>query len=310
MSLRLYLIFCLSILAENLNKMYSIADLQQLSGIKAHTIRVWEQRYNALSPIRSKGNTRYYTEQELKRLLKITTLVNAGYKISEVCSWNLKTINQHIQNQEIAPQTKTYELFIQKMIIAGLDYDEFALENLYLEASSSFNIKKLYQEILMPLLTRIGVLWNSDATNIQQEHFISNFVRKKLYVAIDGLANVSKPSKKWLLFLPSGEFHDLSLLFAQYLIKSYMQSVYYLGQNVPAKTVIEIVKEVDITNLLLFSICPNPKMEQNNYIKTLQILSNSHNIYIGGKKSTEYSSIVGIKTIATIEDLEHIIAEK
>ncbi|MGK2864305.1 MAG: MerR family transcriptional regulator, partial [Chitinophagaceae bacterium] len=141
--------------------LFSISQLEQFSGIKAHTIRIWEQRYNALKPQRSEGNTRYYDNTQLRRLLNIVSLMNGKYKVSELCSMPDEKLFSLLRNQnEIrSAANETHEYFIAQLIAAGIDFDEILFEKIFSACLLRFGIKHTYTHILSPVLVRIGVLW-------------------------------------------------------------------------------------------------------------------------------------------------------
>ncbi len=214
---------------------FTIKDLENLSGIKAHTIRIWEQRYSLLSPKRTETNIRYYSNDELQKVLNIALLNKYGYKISHIDRMTMDDMNQKILSlsQVEAQQERIVNNLIRCM--ANLQMEEFEL---VLEAYiKSKGIEKAIIQILFPFLERIGVLWLTNHINPAQEHLVTNIIRQKLIVGIDGANSLIQSDKTLLLFLPEGEHHELGLLFMHYLLKSRGIKVLYLGANVPLKDV-------------------------------------------------------------------------
>lgn len=217
---------------------YTIKDLENLSGIKAHTIRMWEQRYNFLKPQRSCTNIRYYSNEELKTLLNIALLNKHGFKISHIDKMCREEICQKILllREAEAAQEKLINELMREMV--DLQTDKFeAIINKYINTNG---IEKCVREVIFPFLERIGILWQTGNIMPAQEHFISNIIRQKLIVAIDGLPAPTEGTA-CLLFLPEGEHHELGLLFLYYLLKSHGSRVIYLGANVPMGDVQSII---------------------------------------------------------------------
>lgn len=211
---------------------YSIKDIEQLTGIKAHTLRVWEQRYNILVPKRTPTNIRYYDDGDLRLVLNIAFLNGNNYKISKIAKMSQGDINEKVQ--QIAESNLEFSNQINALVIAMVDLDEERFEKIIATNTLQFGFENTMQNIVWPFLYKIGILWQTGNINPAHEHFISNLIRQKLIVAIDGQMAPKNPySKKYLLFLPEGELHELSLLFAAYIIKARFNRVIYLGQSLP-----------------------------------------------------------------------------
>ena len=235
--------------------LFSISQLAQFSGIKPHTIRIWEQRYNALKPNRSEGNTRYYDNSQLRRLLNIVTLIESGHKVSELGSMSDEGLSELLvkaNNQETDKEPTEY--FISQLIAAGTSYDEASFEKSFSHCLLRFGMKDAYIKVLYPMLGRIGMLWASEKLAPAHEHFISNLVRQKLFTAIDYLPAPNTESDSWLLFLPENEYHEIGLLFAYYMIRLSGRKAVYLGSNVPLKSLISAVHQTAPANLLFFLV--------------------------------------------------------
>lgn len=213
---------------------YTIKDLETLSGIKAHTIRMWEQRYNFLKPKRSCTNIRYYNNEELKTLLNIALLNKYGFKISHIDRMKPDEICEKVLSLRecCAVQDRIINEMVKEMIDLGTD----RFENIIHKYIKAHGIENAIKEIIFPFLERIGILWQTGNIMPAQEHFVSNIIRQKLLVAIDQLG-CSKGERICLLFLPEGEYHELGLLFLYYLLKSRGFRVVYLGANVPMKDI-------------------------------------------------------------------------
>lgn len=211
---------------------YSIRDLAHLSGIKAHTLRIWEQRYNIITPKRTETNIRIYDEQDLKLVLNIALLKEHDYKISEIAKFSPEKLSKEVIS--ISEKEHTYPDQIHALTIAMIDLDEAKFEKTMAINILKFGFEDLMINIIYPFLSRIGILWVTGSIGPAQEHFISNLIRQKLIVAIDGLVmRLNSQSKKFVLYLPDGELHELSLLFACYILKARNHRVIYLGQTLP-----------------------------------------------------------------------------
>ncbi|TDB66028.1 MerR family transcriptional regulator [Arundinibacter roseus] len=211
---------------------YSIRDLEQLSGIKAHTLRIWEQRYNIIAPKRTDTNIRLYDDQDLKLVLNISLLKEHGYKISEISKMTSDELNAEVMT--ISDRKLSYPDQIHALTISMIDLDEERFEKIISTNILQFGFENTMIHIIYPFLSRIGTLWVTGSIGPAQEHFITNLIRQKVIVAIDGQVVKQLPtSKKFLLFLPEGELHEMGLLFANYIIRARNHKVVYLGQSLP-----------------------------------------------------------------------------
>lgn len=213
---------------------YSIKDLEHLSGIKAHTLRIWEQRYSLINPKRTDTNIRYYDQEDLKLVLNISLLKDNGYKISKIANMSKEEMYKEVLI--VSEKTTSFADQIYGLTLSMIDLDEQRFEKIIASNTLKIGFERTMLNIIYPFLSKIGIMWLTDSINPAQEHFISNLIRQKVVVAIDGQyneADQSENSKKYMLFLPEGELHELSLLFANYLIQARNSKVVYLGQNMP-----------------------------------------------------------------------------
>ncbi|PLK46347.1 MerR family transcriptional regulator [Emticicia sp. TH156] len=211
---------------------YSIRDLEHLSGIKAHTLRIWEQRYNIITPKRSDTNIRIYDDEDLKLVLNIALLKDHEYKISEIAKLSADQLSKEVI--EISEKKNSYPEQIHALTIAMIDLDEAQFERIMHINNNRFGFEDMMINIIYPFLSRIGILWVTGSIGPAQEHFISNLIRQKLIVAIDSKSpSFTEESKKFVLFLPEGELHELSLLFANFVLRARNHKVIYLGQTLP-----------------------------------------------------------------------------
>ncbi|MBX9853356.1 MAG: MerR family transcriptional regulator [Cytophagaceae bacterium] len=295
--------------------LFSISQLSRFSGIKPHTIRIWEQRYNALKPSRSEGNTRYYDDTQLRRLLNIVSLMESDYKVSELCAMPDEKLFRLLKNLQTNVNNGPCEYFISQLIAAGMAYDEPHFEKIFSHCLLRLGMKDAYIKVLYPMLERVGLMWASDSIPPAQEHFISNIIRQKLFTAIDSLAAAKPAADSWMLFLPENEFHEIGLLLAHYLIRLSGRKVIYLGGNVPLLSLTAAIKQTGCANLLFFLVHYDSPDAPQEYLKRLSATFPGKNIYISGNhklisqlkrgKKNSVDRICGrfIKTITIIQCL-------
>jgi MerR family transcriptional regulator, light-induced transcriptional regulator len=214
---------------------FTIKDLENIAGIKAHTIRIWEQRYSFLKPQRTETNIRYYSNDELKAILNISLLNKYGYKISYIDKMSVGEIRDKIVSlsSAVAQLERVVNDLIQSMIDLDIDQFEDILDG-YIKLKG---VDKAITQIIFPFLERIGILWLTNHINPAQEHLVINIIRQKLVVGIENAFTHVQVNKSVLLFLPEGEHHEIGLLYMYYLLKSRGVKVLYLGSNVPLKDV-------------------------------------------------------------------------
>lgn len=220
---------------------YSIRELEHLSGIKAHTLRIWETRYGILKPQRTETNIRFYTDTDLKNLLKIALLNQHGLRISKIAKMSKEDLCEQVQQLIQGSPVNDYQIHL--LTNAMIDLDEEAFEEVINNNMEYRGFERMMMEIIYPFLEKIGILWLSGAINPAQEHFMTNLIRQKVIAEIDRLPRFSNPNAPhFVLFLPEGELHELSLLFAHFLLKTRGNRITYLGASVPLKDVIEVCK--------------------------------------------------------------------
>lgn len=211
---------------------YSIKDLERLSGVKAHTIRIWEQRYNIINPQRTDTNIRYYSDLDLRKLLNISLLNNHGYKISRIAQLTDNEIFEEVKKVTESQQDSNHQ--IAALTLSMIELDEERFEKILSTNILRHGFEKTMATLIFPFLEKVGIMWMTGAINPAQEHFMSNLVRQKLIVAIDGQMNpATGPENTFLLFCPEGEFHEIGLLFMCYLLRTRKRKAVYLGASVP-----------------------------------------------------------------------------
>ncbi len=210
---------------------YSIKDLEKLSGIKAHTIRIWEQRYNLICPSRTKTNIRYYDDSDLKLLLNIALLNKNGVKISKISTMTREQITEKVS--QISELNFEYDTQLDALTISMIEMDEYKFDRILSSNINQMGFERTMMEIVYPFLERLSLLWLTGSVNPVQEHFMSYLLRQKVIAAIDKEPLVSgREVKKFIIYLPEGERQELSLLFMHYMLKARRHHTIYLGQEI------------------------------------------------------------------------------
>jgi DNA-binding transcriptional MerR regulator len=217
--------------SEFRNKLF-IKDLENITGIKAHTIRIWEQRYKLIEPHRTDTGIRYYDEDQLRLILNVSILNNNGFKISKISEMSLEEI--YDKCQQLSESVSKYDGQIQSLISTMMTFDEKEFNKILSINILKMGIEETMIQVVFPFMDQIGLLWLSGSIHPAHEHFISNLIRQRLHVAIDNLNySVTSESRKFLVFVPTGENHDISIMFANYVLRSRGHEVIYLGTQTP-----------------------------------------------------------------------------
>jgi DNA-binding transcriptional MerR regulator len=218
---------------------YSIKDLERISGVKAHTIRIWEKRYGIVEPKRTDSNIRFYCDTDVKKLMNVAILLHHGFKISRLAGLDPTELNKKVL--EVSMVSNGYDSQIESLVVAMIEMDESKFEKILNMSIIKEGFENTIFKVLYPFFERIGVLWQAGSINPAHEHFITNLVKQKIYVAIDSIPLPSgNDTKKFLLFLPEWDLHELGLLVYDYLIKSKGFKVIYLGPSVPEDDVYSV----------------------------------------------------------------------
>jgi DNA-binding transcriptional MerR regulator len=241
---------------------FTIKDLENLSGIKAHTIRIWEQRYSFLKPSRTDTNIRYYSNDDLKAILNISILNKYGYKISHINKMSVNDVQARVAELNLAGAQQ--ERIVNELIQVMVDLDISGFEKIIDKQIAANGIEKVILRIIFPFFERIGILWQTGHINPAQEHLTTNIIRQKLIVGIDQAKPVLKIKRSFLLFLPEREHHELGLLLVYYLLKKRGAEVFYIGANVPLKDAqfVNDTKKPDFIYIHLTSTSPGFNFEK------------------------------------------------
>lgn len=289
--------------------MYSIKDLERLSGIKAHTIRIWEKRYGLVEPSRTDTNIRTYCDEELKKLLNISILNRNGLKVSRIAQLTNNEISSLVNKLTENPNDSDSQF--ESLYIAMIDLDENLFEKILSRSIIQIGFEQTVIQLLYPFFNRIGIMWQTGTITPAQEHFISNLVRQKLIVAIDSTILEEKPgTKSFILYLPEKELHELGLLFIAYILKKRGQKVIYLGSMLPLDS-LKVIEKLKPAEYLVTSIVASMKTpELNEYISELGKAFPNKNIIITGKQTDNIlKAPKNINLVPTITDFIKVAEE-
>lgn len=287
---------------------YSIKDLEHLSGIKAHTLRIWEQRYDLLHPKRTETNIRYYDDDDLKLILNVALLNNNGLKISKIAKMSSEEVRLKVV--ELTEGVMAHEDQIYALTVAMIEIDEERFDKVLSMNNRSIGFDETMLKVIYPFLAKIGVLWQVGSITPAQEHFISNLIRQKLIVAIDRYV-YQGGGKKFMLFLPEGELHEISLLFASYLIKREGHKVIYLGQSTPQNDLGEVYS-FHKPDYLITVVTTSPDIHNlQEYLEALSKQFSESKIIISGYQAlrAEFEFPENIYLMEKIEDIKVFMEE-
>lgn len=255
---------------NNVKNIFSIKDLENLSGIKAHTIRIWEKRYSVLEPMRTETNIRMYDLANLQKLLNITLLHNHGYKISKISKFPKDRIPELVNEIVTIKSAKSHAISAFKM--AMMNFDQVLFFNTYDKLLSEKSFREVFFEVFIPLIQEIGTLWQTDTISPAHEHFISYLIKQKLLINTEKL-QIQPPTnedKIFILYLPSNEIHELGLMYLNYEILLSGYKTIYLGESVPIDSIKDVTKYFDNINFVCYMTVEPNKDEVNNYIKQIK----------------------------------------
>ena len=270
---------------NNVKNVFSIKDLENLSGIKAHTIRIWEKRYNILEPMRTDTNIRYYDLASLQKLLNIVLLHNHGYKISKISKYPEETIPALVREIISAKSAKHHAIKAFKM--AMMNFDHALFFNTYDALLSEKSFREVFYEVFIPLMSEIGLLWQSDTITLAHEHFITYLIKQKVLTNTEKL-QTSEPvntDKVFVLYLPSNEIHELGLMYLNYEINFHGYKSIYLGESLPIEGLKDLKTYFDkIVYISYLTVEPN-KDEVNDYVAklNLEILDENSELWLIGR---------------------------
>jgi len=281
---------------------YKIKDIEVLTGIKAHTIRIWEKRYGLLTPERTDTHIRTYSDEELTLLLNIALLNKNGVKISRIADMSKSQIVEKVwelKGQQVEDNS------IELMLLALLHLDEHQFKTLLEGLIESIGLQAMFSDKLIPFLDRIGVMWLVGSITTAQEHFISNLIRQKVISEIDKLPVPTSNEDCVLLFLPEHEWHEISLLYYHFLLRSNGRNTMYLGQSLPYDALMECIEQIKPTALITSWLTAVDEKFIVNYFDRLLNDVKSIPVYSGGYQMKEHVEVMpkSVRIIQHTSDL-------
>ena len=286
---------------------YSIKDLEKITGIKAHTIRIWEKRYGIVEPLRTQTNIRYYSDEDLRRLMNVAILNKYGYKISNIQSMSTAELNTCVV--ELTNQDLDNDHQVDNLVMAMIEIDEQRFDKIISSSIIKQGFDYTFENLLYKFLEKVGILWQVGKVNPAQEHFITNIIRQKLILAIDGQQEYQNNFKTFLLFLPENEYHEIALLYLHFLIRKQRHKVIYLGQNVPV-THLKDIFEIYKVDFLITSIASKQPGEMIiEIVNELAHLYSNKQILIGGNclNDITISFPANVVPIYSLSDFKNIL---
>jgi DNA-binding transcriptional MerR regulator len=281
---------------------YKIKDLEVLSGVKAHTIRIWEKRYNLLSPDRTETQIRLYTDEDLVILLNVCLLYKHGVKISHIANMSFSQIQEKVleiqQSFDVGDSS-------EQLILALLTLDEALFRNTLGSLISEVGLIKTFLDHLIPFLDRIGIMWLVGTINPSQEHFISNLIRQKIIAEIDKMPIPVNTDSPVMLFLPEHEWHEISLLFYQFILREKQLHTVYLGQSLPYDSLVECIRQLKPCALVTSWLTAVEDNFIENYFKQLKEEAGEIPILAGGYQIKANSSRIS-QWIVEIDNVESL----
>jgi DNA-binding transcriptional MerR regulator len=284
----------------------SIKDLENISGIKAHTIRTWEKRYSIFDPKRTPTNIRYYDHDDLKKLLNLVSVLDHGMKISKASALSAEDLNSKIEELQKQNIDTAKASLINDLIVATLKCDNKLFESVYQKSIDEFGTEETIETVISPLLIKIGLMWTINKLNPSHEHFTSQLVRQKLFSAINSLPFVQSDNR-FVLFLPETEFHEIGLLYSYYILRKENCECIYLGANVPIVDVEECSINTNAKNIICAFTIFRSKKRIDAYLDNMIKMFKDYKILVHGlpdsfKTTYQHSNIY---FISTIDDLKN-----
>ena len=283
---------------------YKIKDLENLTGIKSHTIRIWEKRYRILTPERTDTKIRTYSDSELTHLLTVSMLNRNGIKISKIAQLSQDDMNKLLWDIKVNKQP---EFSMEKFILALVSLDEELFKETLNGLLELVGLEKTFTDHLIPFLDRIGIMWLIGSINPAQEHFMSNLIRQKIISEIDKQEVPKSKNPSVLMYLPEHEWHEISLLFYHFLIRSKGFHTFYLGQSLPYDSLVECIEKLKPNAVLTSWLTAVDGEFVVSYFKKLNKDYPNLDVFAGGAQIQQNSKslknyIVELKDISSIVD--------
>ena len=294
---------------NNVKNVFSIKDLENLSGIKAHTIRIWEKRYTILEPMRTETNIRSYDLENLQKLLNITLLHRHGYKISNISKLSKERIPELVN--EIISEKSVKHHAISSFKMAMMNFDHTLFFNTYNKLLSEKSFRSVFYEVFIPLLEEIGLLWQAGTISPAHEHFISFLIKQKLLSNTE-IVQTKEPintDKIFILYLPMNEIHELGLMYLNYEILSHGFKSIYLGESVPSSSLMDMKRYFDNITYICYTTVEPDKEHINEYLKEIreEVLDEKDNLWFIGRMIENIDSRLITGKISTFSSIKELV---
>jgi len=255
---------------NNVKNVFSIKDLENLSGIKAHTIRIWEKRYNVLQPMRTDTNIRLYDLHSLQKLLNITLLHDYGYKISKIATYSEEKIPSLVREIVTSKNANNHAISDFKLAMMNFDQDLFFKTYDWLIEKKTF--KEVFMQVFVPLMNELGLLWQTDTITPAHEHFVSYLIKQKLLVNIEQLQKqpVTNHDRVFVLSLPMNEIHELGLMYLHYEILLNGYKTVYLGESMPIDNLPMLKNSFDSITYITYMTVQPDRESVDSYVASMQ----------------------------------------
>ncbi len=296
---------------NKINTTFNIRDLENLSNIKAHTIRAWEKRYQLLTPQRANSNDRIYNIEDLQKLLNVSLLNSKGVKISEIAELKTSKLTSKVKEVALLSNNNT-DFYLSRFKVSMMSFDSQLFNSIYFKLMKQFSTKEIFLDYFMPLLKEIGLLWQTGTISPAHEHFMSNQIRQKLLFNIEKLSQdiFSNKEETYVLFLPQGEIHEIGLLFIYQELLACDKKAIYLGPDTPTENLKHLQKiHKKITFVSYITVLPsNDQTENFLYQFDKDILrAGSDKLWLAGRKTQDQNKNTVFKKIKFYNSLTDLV---
>lgn len=284
-------------------QVFTIRDIENLTGIKAHTLRIWEQRYQLLIPARKEGNHRLYSNEDLKHLLKISILYHHGLKISRIAALSRNEVDSHVLNTFAV--SDPYQLYVTSLLDASVDLDEYRLEKVLDTCINQYGFERTMFHVAYPFLNKVGLLWDTGHVVPAMEHFASNIIMRKIAMASQGVEAARRyQDARVLLFTPEMERHEIPIRMMQYLLKKNGIATVFMGQHVPDDVIAAYCRSKQVTHLYTHIITYLHRLDIEEYIAELSSRFRDQQIVVSGSIVQPLQrNFVNVRVLRTPEEM-------
>jgi DNA-binding transcriptional MerR regulator len=285
---------------------FSIRNIELLTGIKSHTLRIWEQRYNFFKAERKESKQRIYTNEDLKKLLCISFLYHNGWKVSKIAALSEGEIEAEVRGT--APDSSNYKTFLQQLLEAAIDFNEAAFVGVLNQLIHTIGFENTILQVCYPYLQRVGLLWDTNNVIPAQEHFATYLIQARLISETEKFSAFQNASPEIVLFCPENEHHELPLLFLNYLLRKHHWNVLYLGKNIKLADLQETAVLTGIKALYLHLITNFTGLHIDDYLETLRKAFPGKIILASGKGIEQSQrTFVGVHLLRRDEEIFEMI---